>query len=238
LKETAAAAARTIQLRIGNRYELTGNWKMPHQWTVFVDLETRRDPHLPPLQWSLSQLVEKVRFVLVPACRLLGKSDGMSKEPEIFEAPFEVSGTSWGLFTVHIQVFWKSWLSLPMVALEHALQPDMGGNAWNFGVDLGAAGQFVAESLPMQIVSEEYDIGSEEVVNNGSIAGPLVNRALERSTVRSASHYLAGSNTSEPVRSSVPVRKKPPSKGSWSLSKAGNALLGKISPFGTGHGRL
>jgi len=156
LRETAAITARTIQLRIGNRHEITGNWKVPHKWTAFVEMEENYNGQ--GVQFDFADLIEKVRFTLVPACNVLwsadfGDASANKKEPEVHQPPFEVTGTSWGLFTVHIQVFWKSWLSLPVLYLSHELAAGECTH-WNYGVDLGAAAQLVAEGLPSDSLDE------------------------------------------------------------------------------------
>lgn len=187
LQETAASAARRIQLRIGNRYEITGNWKIPHKWTIFVEMGeacSGLDTH-----FRLADLVEKVRFTLVPACNLVSVVSGTRREPEVHNAPFEVTGTSWGLFTVHLEIVWKSWLALPCLSLSHELAAAGDNIGWNHGVDLGPVAELVAKGLPMdssQISADDLEHGTAETENDLPSA-----RATRLPKAKSACKYFS-----------------------------------------------
>jgi len=152
LEDVALAAARLIRLRIGNSCELqgmTGN-RLNVRWTVQVDLERQPDEAAAlPSDAELPHIVEKVRFGLRPACRVLSSgskpcSESIQKSPapshiEVTEAPFEVTATSWTAFTVPVVIFFKEWLSRPPLRLEHMLDFHKGGGSWSYGVDLADA---------------------------------------------------------------------------------------------------
>lgn len=149
LVELAAAAARTVHLRLGNRYETTGNWKCPHRWTVFVDLEELDEQ---PCPWRLPDIIDHVRFGLVPACKVAASSPCIRSEPDscqwdAFDVPFEVTGESWGLFTVHVEIIWKEWLDMLPVQLEHFICNQSESRSWTYGVDLGSRAELCAEGL-------------------------------------------------------------------------------------------
>lgn len=149
LEDIAAAAARLVRLRIGNVSEIFAIApKVVFRWTVSVELESSEEAGASLASAQLPDLVDKVRFGLLPACRLLSYGslpvdEETSQKPathvEVPRAPFEVTATSWTAFTIPIVIVWKDWLALPPLRLEHSLDFQRGSGSWSHGVDLGSA---------------------------------------------------------------------------------------------------
>lgn len=182
LEDVAAAAARLVRLRIGNVSEISAFVpKVVFRWTVSVDLESSEEAGVTLASAQLPDLVDRVRFGLVPACRLLSYGsmpvdEETRQKPathvEVQRAPFEVTATSWTAFTVPIVIIWKDWLALPPLRLEHSLDFQRGGGNWSHGVDLGSV--LHARSVdPAPVVLQERPRPSEQPVPD---AHPRVQR--------------------------------------------------------------
>lgn len=173
LEDVAAAAARLVRLRIGNVSEISSFVpKVVFRWTVSVELESSEEAGVTLASAQLPDLVDKVRFGLLPACRLLSYGslpvdEETRQKPathvEVQCAPFEVTATSWTAFTVPIVIIWKDWLALPPLRLEHSLDFQRGGGNWSHGVDLGSA--LAAPNLdPAPLMLQGRPVSSEQSV--------------------------------------------------------------------------
>jgi len=152
LEDLAAAAAKLIRLKISNGFQFLGlrAGKLTYEWTVQVELEAQPDEASAlPEDAALPDIVEKVRFGLLPACRVMscssremGPDVSTRKAPSYVEAacaPFEVRATSWTAFSVPIVIFFKEWLGRAPLRLEHSLDFQTEGGSWSYGVDLADA---------------------------------------------------------------------------------------------------
>lgn len=148
LEDLAFEAARLIRLRISNDCDLLSIVPRPSfQWTLKVELEPEEDTALPEGA-ALPDIIERIRFGLVPACKLKSYGDTLC-EPVAGAAPSFVEVTSGGSFqvtacnslpfTVPIVIMWKEWLGQLPLRLEHELSFQREGGSWSYGVDLGAA---------------------------------------------------------------------------------------------------
>lgn len=136
-RETAARREHSLRLRICNRTDFKPgkSWENPCKWTVVVNVD---DPSVNTQQHSPSSTsndtIESVRFIVQPCCQLVDKTSGelvsgpaLCRGVDVAEEPFEVTGISWGLFTVRMRVFFKESLQLPPVDVQHRLSLRDGG---------------------------------------------------------------------------------------------------------------
>lgn len=179
LEDIAAAAAGLIQLRIGNTVEClgynyqSGRGRMTFQWKIQVDLEPQ-EVNKSLTDASLPDIVEKVRFGLKPACKLVSYgSIAVSKVErempapayaEIRNPPFEITATSWIPFTIPIVIIWKDWVKQPPLRLEHHLDFNLDGGFWSYGVE-------IAEHFRPS--HDNATNGSTVTSGRGSSTGPL-----------------------------------------------------------------
>mmetsp|Transcript_83655 Transcript_83655/g.231864 ORF Transcript_83655/g.231864 Transcript_83655/m.231864 type:complete len:246 (-) Transcript_83655:80-817(-) len=90
--ELALEAARLIRLRIMNDCELVTIVPRPKfRWTLRVKLEPQDDCALPS-EAALPEIIEKVRFGLLPVCRLIGYGGSETEEGATTPSYVEISG--------------------------------------------------------------------------------------------------------------------------------------------------
>eukprot|EP00929_Paragymnodinium_shiwhaense_P072247 TRINITY_DN36665_c0_g1_i1.p1 TRINITY_DN36665_c0_g1~~TRINITY_DN36665_c0_g1_i1.p1 ORF type:complete len:313 (+),score=62.21 TRINITY_DN36665_c0_g1_i1:62-940(+) len=147
LEDIALQAASLIQLRISNTFEYVGfAAQLPYNWTLSVDLERSEAAAELPADAALPDIVDKVRFGLKPACKLLRRGhetvaqrDRTPRLVDVVKGPYQISGSSRLAFTIPIIVFFKEELQTAPLRLEHGLDFHREGGSWSYGVELGTA---------------------------------------------------------------------------------------------------
>lgn len=208
LEDVALAAAKLIRLRIGNSCELVGmkGGRIIHKWTLYVDLEHQpEEASALPSDAELPHIVEKVRFGLWPACRVLSYgskpcSESIQMRPappyvEVTEGPFEVTATSWCSFTVPVVIIFKEWLGRPPLRLEHALNFRREGGSWSYGVDLADA--FTAEIQLLRHQASRHHLAELTVADRTVVSrtGPRESELLSTPASERGNDVSVGSSS-------------------------------------------
>lgn len=144
-----AKASRLLVLRFGNRHSLVENPRRSkngrhlnnHRWSLFLEVLSAgsgsagsedQAPASPGGVLLANALIQKVKFGITPYYTAWPKSDVRSRRaldgnPEVFEAPFEITRVGWGYFDTTLRIVWRPELGLPPLELQHELSFDGNG---------------------------------------------------------------------------------------------------------------
>lgn len=208
----AAQSARTLHLRIGNRFQiLTTRPQNCYRWTVFIELERLASSAPELIGKDLCDLVEYMSFDSPPGARVF-KCGSYSAEHEnfslpqyeVYNQPYELIATGWKTkATVNITIFWKKWLQQQPTTFQHTPEfvgEELTDKGWVYAVDLGQA-----------LSSEASIVKPSGRSSPESFDADLFQRRFVRSSSPHRAHATSGDARNEAVcvLPSAPATKKP-----------------------------